>query len=180
MHYNNSENWYVLRIRTKFNQLVERSLTNKQFEVFNPTYQEWSRRKDRKKLLTKPIFNGYMFFRALLNPEVHLEVLKTLGVIQLLHTSHGPTPVPDEQIENVRLLSDHVGQCFHSPEFAEGDWVCIQEGPLQGLVGRIDRVNKKLLRLSIDSIPGSIAIEVNPEHVERLEKDPVYSTLTNR
>ena len=180
MHYSSIESWYVLRIRTKFDQLVERALNNKQFEAFNPTYQEWSQRKDRKKLLTKPIFNGYMFLRTLLTPESHLEVLKTLGVIQFLQTSHGPIPVPDDQIENVRLLSDHVGQCFHTPEFAEGDWVCIQEGVLKGLVGQIDQVNRKLLRISVHSVPGSIAIEVNPQHVELLEKDSVYMTVVSR
>ncbi len=180
MHYSSTENWYVLRIRTKFDQLVERALKNKKFEAFNPTYQEWSQRKDRKKLLTKPIFNGYMFLRTLMTPESHLEVLKTLGVIQFLQTSLGPTSVPDEQIHNVRLLSEHIGQCFHSPEFAEGDWVCIREGVLKGLVGQIDRVNRKLLRLSVNAVPGSIAIEVNPNHVELLEKDSAYLATTSR
>jgi len=180
MRYSSTENWYVLRIRTKFDQLVERALKNKKFEVFNPTYQAWSQRKDRKKRLTKPIFNGYMFLRTLMTPESHLEVLKTLGVIQFLQTSLGPTAVPDEQIQNVRLLSEHIGQCFHSPEIAEGDWVCIREGVLKGLVGQIDRVNRKLLRLSVTAVPGSIAIEINPNHVELLEKDSVYLALTSR
>lgn len=174
MHYSNVESWYVLRIRSKFDQLVERSLKNKQFDVFNPTYQEWSHRKDRKKLLTKSIFKGYMFLRTFLTPEIHLEILKTLGVIHLLQNSRGPIPVPKNQIENVRILENHVGTCFHSPEFAEGDWVCIREGVLKGLRGQVDRVNKKLLRLSIDSIPGSIAIEIHPGFVELLEQDPLY------
>jgi predicted AAA+ superfamily ATPase len=35
-------------------------------------------RRDRRKVLTRPIFNGYMFIRTLLNPECHLEILKTV------------------------------------------------------------------------------------------------------
>ncbi len=174
MHYRCTECWYVLRIRSNFEKQVEKLLTNKQFVVLNPTYQVWSQRKDRKKLLTKPIFKGYVFLQTLLNPEVHLEILQTCGVIELLKNSQGPIPVPDEQIENVRLLENHIGHCFHSPEFAEGDWVRVCEGPLTDLVGQIDQVNRKLLRISIDSVPGSIAIEVGPDCVELLEQDSVY------
>lgn len=180
MHYSSLESWYVLRIRSKFDQLVERALKNKQFEVFHPTYQAWSQRKDRKKLLTKSIFKGYMFLRTTLTAEMHLEILKTYGVMQLLQNSQGPVPVPENQIENIRLLENHVGSCFHSPEFAEGDWVSIREGVLKGLTGQVDRVNKKLLRISIGAIPGSIAIEINPNAVELLEQDPVYLITANQ
>lgn len=169
------ESWYVLRIRAKYDQLVKRTLMNKQFEVLNPTYQEWSKRKDRKKLLTKPIFNGYMFIHTHLTPETHLEILKSYGVMDLLKNSSGPIPVPDEQIANVCLLEKHIGECFYAPEFAEGDWVRVCEGPLEGLIGQVDEMNKKYLRISVDSIPGSIAIDVSREHVEPLGKeDTVY------
>ncbi|MBF0238876.1 MAG: hypothetical protein HQM12_14320 [SAR324 cluster bacterium] len=177
MNYNPHESWYVMRIRTKFNQQVERALKNKQFHIFNPTYQEWSQRKDRKKLLTKPIFNGYMFVQTLLNPETHLELLKTLGVIELLKTSQSVLTVPQNEIDNLRLLENYIGQCVQSPQFAVGDRVRITQGLLKGLVGCVDRINKKILRISVDSVPGSIAIEINPDHVEPLEQDSVYLTI---
>ena len=177
MHYNYQECWYVLRIRSKFYQLVERSLNHKQFGVLNPTYQVRSPRKDRKKILQKPIFNGYLFVQTRLNPEIHLELLKTHGVIEVLKNSRGPIPVPDEQIQNITILENHLGQCFYSPEFAKGDLVQIHEGVLKGLIGYIDQVNRSLLRISIDAIPGSIMIEVTPHEVELLEKVPLFSAL---
>ena len=180
MYYNNKKTWYVLRIRPKYDQLVERALNSKQFSLLNPTYQEWSQRKDRKKLLTKPVFSGYMFIHTLLNPEIHLEILKTYGVTDLMKNSRGPIPVPDHEIENVCLLETHIGECFHSPEFAKGDFVRVCEGPLTGLVGQIDWAKKKLLRLSVSSVPGSIAIEVNPMYVELIERDPLYATASGR
>ncbi len=66
-------------------------LHKKHFEVLNPTYQALSIRKDRRKVLSKPIFKGYMFFRALLDSESHLEVLKTPGVVEILRNRKGPT-----------------------------------------------------------------------------------------
>ena len=112
MQYCSVKSWYVLRVRSQAERLVHVGLHNKQFEVLNPTYQALSIRKDRRKVLTRPIFNGYMFIRALLNTECHLEILKTSGVVEILKSPSGPTPVQDDQVENVRLLEKHVGDFF--------------------------------------------------------------------
>ena len=123
MEESSEESWYVVRIRSRAERLVQVGLHRKCFEVLHPTYQSLSKRRDRQKLLTKPIFHGYMFVRVQLSPERHLELLKTQGVIGLLKNSQGPIPVPDEQIENVRKLEHHVGECFHSPDVVVGDTV---------------------------------------------------------
>ena len=83
MRYCREESWYVLRVRSQAERLVQVGLHHKKFEVLNPTYQSLSIRKDRRKVLSRPIFNGYMFIRALLNPERQLEVLKTPGVVEI-------------------------------------------------------------------------------------------------
>ena len=85
MHYCTEKSWYVLRVRSQAERLVHVGLHHKQFEVLNPTYQALSIRRDRRKILTRPIFNGYMFVRTLLNPESHLEILKTPGAVSYTH-----------------------------------------------------------------------------------------------
>ena len=72
MQYCTEKRWYVLRARSQAERLVHVGLHHKQFEVLNPTYQALSIRKDRRKVLTRPIFNGYMFVRTLLNAKCHL------------------------------------------------------------------------------------------------------------
>ena len=66
MQYCREESWYVIRVRSQSERLVQVGLHKKHFEVLNPTYQALSIRKDRRKVLSKPIFKGYMFFRGLL------------------------------------------------------------------------------------------------------------------
>ena len=179
MHYCPETSWYVLRVRSHAERLVQVGLHHKQFEVLNPTYQVLSIRRDRRKVLTRPIFNGYMFVRALLNTECHLEILKTHGVVEILKSPNGPTPVPEEQIENVLLLEKHVGACFFGSDFEVGDSVFVREGPLTGLRGVIDRLDRKILHIHVDAIPGSVMIDVEPNQVQ-LEKDTVYQLVTNR
>ena len=177
MQYCTEKSWYVLRVRSQAERLVQVGLHHKQFEVLNPAYRSLSIRKDRRKMLTRPIFNGYMFIRALLNPECHLEIIKTPGVVEILKSTSGPTPVPDDQIENVRLLEKHVGDCFYGTDFEVGDAVFVREGPLTGLRGVIDRLDRKKLHIHVDAIPGSVMIEVEPYQLQ-LKKDTVYSLVT--
>jgi len=179
MHYCTEKSWYVLRVRSQAERLVQVSLNHKQFEVLNPTYQALSIRQDRRKVLTRPIFKGYMFIRTLLNSECHLEILKTPGVVEILKSPSGPTPVPDSQVENVRLLEKYVGDCFFGADFEVGDSVFVREGPLTGLRGVIDRLDHKKLHIHVDAITGSVMIDVEPHKVQ-LEKDTVYQLVTNR
>ena len=179
MQYCREESWYVIRVRSQSERLVQVGLHKKHFEVLNPTYQALSVRKDRRKILSKPIFKGYMFFRALLDMERHLEVLKTPGVVEILQNRKGPSPVPDEQVENVRILENHVGHCFYGTDLMVGDTVIVGEGPLKGLRGLIDRMDRKKLYIHVDAIPGSVMIEVEPHQVQ-LEKDTAYSLVTSK
>ena len=179
MQYCREESWYVIRIRSQSERLVQVGLHKKNFEVLNPTYRSLSIRKDRRKVLSKPIFKGYMFFRTLLDSERHLEVLKTPGVVEILRNRKGPTPVPDEQVDNVLILEKHVGDCFHGTGLLVGDAVIVREGTLTGLRGVIDRMDRKKLYIHVDAIPGSVMIEVEPHQVQ-LEKDSAYSLVTSR
>ena len=179
MQYCREESWYVIRVRSQSERLVQLGLHKKKFEVLNPTYQTFSIRKDRNKVISKPIFKGYMFVRALLDAESHLEVLKTPGVVEILGNRKGPTPVPHEQVENVRILEKHVGECFFGTDLMVGDDVIVRDGPLTGLRGVIDRIDRKKLYIHVDAIPGSVMIEVEPHQV-LLEKDTLYSSVTSR
>jgi transcription antitermination factor NusG len=120
-----------------------------------------------------------MFVRTLLNPECHLEILKTPGVVEILKSPSGPTRVPDDQVENVLLLEKHVGACFVGTDFEVGDSVFVKEGPLTGLRGVIDRLDRNKLHIHVDAIPGSVMIDVEPYQVQ-LEKDTVYQLVTKR
>ena len=60
-----------------------------------------------------------------------------------------------------------------------GDAVNVREGPLTGLRGVIDRMDRKKLYIQVDAMPGSVMIEVEPHQVQ-LEKDSAYSLVTSR
>jgi len=96
-----------------------------------------------------------------------------------LKSPSGPTPVPDDQVDNVRLLEKHVGDVFFGTDFEVGDSVFVNEGPLTGLRGVIDRLDRNKLHIHVDVIPGSVMIDVE-SHKVQLEKNTVYQLVTNR
>ena len=178
MHYCNKKSWYVIRVRSQSENRVHFRLNKKLIEVLNPTYQTLSARKDRRKFLIRPIFKGYIFVNALLNAEKHLEILKTPGVVEILKNTNGPSPIPEEQMENVRLLENHIGNFVFRSKFEIGNKIVVREGPLKGLRGAIDRLDKKKIHIHVDSIPGSVMIEIDPNQIQ-LENDSIYSIVAS-
>ena len=54
----------------------------------------------------------------------------------------------------------------------------VKEGPLSGLRGIIDKIDRKKLHIHVDPIPGSVSIEVNPQQVQYY-KDSIYQLVTD-
>ena len=84
-----------------------------------------------------------------------------------------------ERLVQVGLYKKHFGDCFHGTDLVVGDAVIVREGPLTGLRGVIDRMDRKKLYIHVDAIPGSVMIEVEPHQVQ-VEKDSAYSLVTSR
>ncbi len=179
MHYYPGENWYALRVKHQYESIVEKSLETKNMSPLHLTYQAISKRKDRKKVLVKAFFPGYMFIKSELNPEIHVEILKSIGVVDLIKNSQGPLPIPEEQINNVLRLKDYEGQIVSFNDFKCGMLVEIVQGPLKGVKGFVDAVERDLIRIGIQAIPGSVAIHVSPSQIEPVESDNSIASFFN-
>ena len=176
MYLSSKEEWYAIRVKSRFEEIVKKSLQAKNFSPLYLTYQEASRRKDRKKILTKAFFPGYMFVKTLLNTESHLEVLKTIGVVDFIKNESGPVPILEDQIENVIKLEKFTGKILSLPGFSQGMLVKIIHGPLEGLIGKVDEIKRNFINISIDSIPNFISLSVSPDLLEPIDAESLLSS----
>ena len=160
MHYYSDARWYAIRVKYRHESVVEKSLTNKNLSPLNLTFQTKGKGRSAKKTLIKPFFPGYMFINTELDRFRHVEILKTPGIVEIIKNSEGPVPIPDDQINNIEQLKDYKGKIYTFTEFAAGMLVQVISGPLKGLFGSIDEMHKKYIKLSIDSIPGAIGIQI--------------------
>jgi transcription termination/antitermination protein NusG len=123
----------------------------------------------------KPVFPGYVFLRSediLKELDIYWKIRRTDGFIRFLKQSPSPTPLSEADLS---LLSHFIsfGECADTSKvtFDENDRIVVLEGPLKGLEGRIDRVDrrKKKARIVIDMCKSQFHIFLGFEVVERIK-----------
>jgi transcription antitermination factor NusG len=158
--------WFALWTRSRHEQVVREQLERKQIDAFLPTVTRWSRWKDRKKKIDWPLFPGYCFARF--DPDHALPVLKCSGVVNIVSFEGKPAPIPDYELESIRVLVGSELQFDPCPAIAEGAMVEVVHGPLRGVVGRLQKKDpvKARLVLSVDLIGQAVSVEVDAADVK--------------
>lgn len=163
-------NWYAVRTRSNYEFKVNYLLNKRSIATFYPTILKWSRRKDRKIKVARPLFPGYLFVECAATARDWLEVKKTEGVVNILGTKEAPLPIPVEQIDTVKRIVDSGIDPMPHPYLAVGERIVVVDGPLRGAIGIFKRFNDKkgTLVISVDLLGRSLAAEVDNNVVERL------------
>jgi transcription antitermination factor NusG len=151
--------WYVVCTLARHEKAVADRLKTKGIETYLPLYwsmREWGHRRVKLEL---PLFSGYVFVRTEVTRK--LPVLEDPGVIRFVALSGKATPIPDEEIEKLRLsLSTCAAEPY--PYLRAGKRIRIKAGPLQGVEGTIVR-RKGVVRLivQIDLIQRAVLLELD-------------------
>ncbi len=157
--------WYALWTRSRHEASVQRQLDELKIEAFLPTITKWSRWKDRKKQIEWPLFPGYCFARF--DIDSRLAVLKRPGVVNIVSFNAEPAPIPDVEIESIRQLIKTELQYDPCPMLKEGMMVEVVHGPLQGVVGKLERKGSHArLVLSVALINQAVSVEVDAADVK--------------
>ncbi len=162
--------WYALHTRSHFEQKVYDGLCGKSIEAFLPRIQVMSRRKDRRKKILVPMLPSYLFVRTDLNPDEHLRILKTTGIVRMVGFKGKPVPANEEEISSLMVL-DGTDRTVHNRTYMKrGDRVMIVEGPLKGLIGFYLRHNgrRDKVVVSIELLRRSLEVEIEDWALEKL------------
>src|SRR5215470_9585975 len=94
--------WYAVYTNANHEKRVAEQFANRCIDHFLPQYEKVSRWKDRRVLLQRPLFPGYLFVHLALHNR--LRVQQVPGVVGLVGFSGVPTAVPEEEVRRVREL----------------------------------------------------------------------------
>jgi transcription antitermination factor NusG len=159
--------WYAIQTRCRFEQKAAIQLQNKGIEVFLPLVKEVHRWSDRRQIIQVPLFPGYGFVRLSDSAAYRLRVLQTVGVNGFVMMNGSPVPVPEQQLEDVRLLLANEIACKAYPFLKAGQRVRIRGGCLDGLEGLLISENKDhSLVVSIEAIQRSLVLRIEGYDVE--------------
>ncbi len=157
--------WWALYTRHQHEKVVAEMLSAKDFEVFLPLYDSIRRWKDRRKILSLPLFPCYVFVRGGLDRR--LQVLTTPGVHMILYCGDHVAIIPESEIEAVQRAVEGSFRVEPHPFLRCGARVRVIRGALEGVEGILIR-KKNLCRLvlSVDMLSQSVAVEVQAHDVE--------------
>lgn len=162
-----SQHWYALSLRSRYEKKAHAQLVEKGIESFLPLIEEVHVWSDRKKRVEEPLFRGYLFVRTDLKNK--LAILQTDGVVHFVGIGPTPSPIPDEQINWVKILIGHPDRVVRESYIPEGQRVRVTAGPFLGLHGYVLKVKSSTrVVVSLDSIALSASVDIEPEYLERL------------
>jgi transcription antitermination factor NusG len=152
--------WSAVYTRHQHERSIAEMLEAKGFEVFLPLYESTRRWKDRRKLLSLPLFPCYVFVRGA--HERRLPVLTTPGVHMIISRGERVATVPDEEIEAIRRTVEGPFSVEPHPFLRCGERVRVVRGSLEGVEGVLTR-KKNLYRLvlSVEMLAQSVAVEID-------------------
>jgi transcription antitermination factor NusG len=152
--------WCAVYTRHQHEKTIGEMLEAKGFEVFLPLYESTRRWKDRRKVISLPLFPCYVFVRGA--HERRLPVLTTPGVHMIISRGERIATVPEEEIEAIRRIIDGQLSAEPHPFLRCGERVRVVRGSLQGVEGILTR-KKNLYRLvlSVDMLAQAVSVEID-------------------
>jgi transcription termination/antitermination protein NusG len=156
-------NYYAIQVLTrqeeKFIKLSERRFETLEKEGYELTGRLlWPRRsltiKRRGKQINQeaPIFPGYLFWEA---PELEADMYwifkRTTGFIRFLKDNQNIDPLSGAS-ERLLLHFLHFGEVVGKSKvtFDAGDRIVVESGPMEGLEGKIKKVDKRKGRAKVE------------------------------
>jgi transcriptional antiterminator RfaH len=163
-----TQKWYALYTHPRAEKLVFERLGEQNIEAFLPlikTYRIWS---DRKKLVIKPLLSSYVFVKVL--RKEFSKVFTQYGVVRFISFEGRPVPIPQVQIDNLRLLVNSDAEIEVTGEnFDKGDNVEVVTGSLTGLRGELIRIDKKKrVLVRIDRLDQNIVVTIPVTFLRKL------------
>jgi transcription antitermination factor NusG len=159
--------WYAIHARARHEKRIDLSLRQAGIETFLPLVREVHRWSDRRKEVALPLFPCYLFVRILSDPSTRLRVLKTPGVLNFVGKWDEFSTVPDQEIEQVRVVVEQQDRFFPCPYLKAGQRIRIRGGVLDGVEGILSsHKGASALVVSVELIQRSVSLLIDGYDVE--------------
>jgi transcription termination/antitermination protein NusG len=156
--------WYAVQTRSNQEKIACGQLLNRGLECMLPTYETVSQRKERRVMMTRPLFPGYLFVK--MPAADKLRAMVASGVVSVLCNRPVWDAIDEHQV--ACLQKKQAIQDAEPHEYLPiGRKVTIVSGPFVGLEGVLiqHRSAKNRVVVSLPAIMSAFSIEVEPDGV---------------
>jgi transcription termination/antitermination protein NusG len=157
--------WFAIQVKFRHEKAVSEALRQKGLSEFLPLYVSRHKASRGFEDVELPLFPTYVFCRF--DPLNRLPVLVTPGVFSIVGARKIPTSIDEEEISAIRAATQSGLRTEPWPFLNIGERVRVEEGPLRGTSGILQRVkNRNCLIISIMLLQRSVAVEIEPSWVQ--------------
>lgn len=161
--------WYAIGVASRKEKTVASALSEKGYDCFLPLCNRRRIWSDRIKVISVPLFDGYVFSRF--DAHHRLPILVTPGVRAIVGTGKVPVSIPEREIDAIRLAVEHGFSVEPCDRLEQGDLVRVKKGALTGVEAIFVRYRgTDRLVLSVSLIQRSVAVEIDRVYVEPVDK----------
>lgn len=142
--------WFVIYTKPRNEKKVTEQLLAIGIETFCPmitSIKQWS---DRKKKVTNPLINSYVFVQ--LDEANRFKVFDVPGVVRFVHWLKKPAVVRDSEIQSLKELSEKTIRSFTIDHLTKGEEFLIPAGVFKDKKGLIEEVRGKSIKIKLDEL----------------------------
>ena len=161
-------NWRALYVQSKRERKIVNRLIKDGIEAYIPLKTELKQWSDRKKMVTTPMLNGYVFVR--LPNSKRDRVYEVEGVLNYVRYNGADAIVRDNEIEVLKMIEErgYYVEYKNSIDINVGDLVEIKAGRFKGLNGIVEKIgNKTHCFVVINSLDFQFKLKLNKEVLQR-------------
>jgi transcriptional antiterminator RfaH len=162
--------WLAAYTKPRNEKKVLERLQEEGVEVYLPLQKILKKWSDRKKWVEEPLLRSYIFVK--ITDKEYAKVLKVFGVVRYVTFEGRPVPIPENQIDILRmLLGEHVELEVVEENIEPGQLVEVIAGQLSGLKGELVKHNgKKKVVIRLDHISHLLLITLPRGYIAKATK----------
>jgi transcription antitermination factor NusG len=159
--------WYAVHTRSQHEKSVTARLQADGITTFLPLVSEVHHWSDRRKIVQLPLFPCYVFVQMRLVPESWSKLTRVSGVLRLVGARGHGVPIPESQIQSVKLLLESNLPHKICPFLHIGQRVRVRGGALDGVEGILmARNGDRSLVISVEPIQRSVSVRIDDYRIE--------------
>lgn len=142
--------WFVIYTKPRNEKKVTEQLLAIGIETFCPTITSIKQWSDRKKKVTTPLINSYVFVQ--LDEVNRFKVFDVPGVVRYVHWLKKPAVVRDSEIQSLKELTEKTIRSFTIDHLTKGEEFLIPAGVFKDKKGLIEEVRGKSIKIKLDEL----------------------------
>jgi transcription antitermination factor NusG len=155
-----SQNWFALQVRTRWESSTSVLLEGKGYQTFLPTFKLRKSWSGKIREVNAPLFPGYVFCQF--DAQKRLPVLVTPGVLAVVGRGRTPIAVDEAEIAAIQNVVLAGIEAEPWPYLELGQKVRIESDPLRGMEGILANFKgRHRIVVSVTLLRRSVALDID-------------------